>query len=165
MEVRFLPRPQTAGSSGEPTSLISWSRVVQIHHPLLINTKTMTDKEFKLVFDRAVERARKTLLQKSKEYGQEDDKLESFKIQAGMSLHETPMGSAYELMVKHIYSIRKIVSNYDKQGKRPTVAELNEKIGDAINYMILIEALFLEALYLDYDNDFYPDSNEHSIQG
>lgn len=124
----------------------------------------MTHKEFEQVFERAVERSRDVLLSKLKEYTGNDDQLESFKTQAGMSLAETPMGIAYELMVKHIYSVRKIVEEYEQNGKRPSVRLMNEKFGDAINYLILIEALFLESIYLTQQEDnYYPDSNEHSI--
>lgn len=124
----------------------------------------MTHKEFEQVFERAVERSKGVLFSKLKEYTSDDDQLESFKTQAGMSLAATPMGIAYELMVKHIYSVRKMVQEFEECGKRPSIRLMNEKFGDSINYLILIEALFLESIYLTQQEDnFYPDSNEHSV--
>ena len=59
-----------------------------------------------------------------------------------MSMHNTPPAVAWELLVKHLYSIRRMVSEFEATGMPPTTALTDEKIGDAINYLVLIEALF-----------------------
>lgn len=89
-------------------------------------------------------KCKNTLISKGKEYGNDHDTLESFKEQAELSMHNTPMSVGWELMVKHLYSVRRIIREYELEGKKPDQAMIDEKFGDAINYLILIEALFKE---------------------
>jgi hypothetical protein len=70
------------------------------------------------------------------------DKLENFK-QAGAMKGETPERALWGMWVKHITSIRKIVEDLDK-GIVPTLKLLSEKLGDNINYSLLLEGLIRE---------------------
>lgn len=104
----------------------------------------MTSQDFKLLIERRQDQSVNTLVRKNLEYGTQTDMLESFKEQAQLSLHNTPMGIGWELMVKHLYSVRRIIREYEETGKIPSQEMIDEKFGDAINYLILIEALFEE---------------------
>jgi hypothetical protein len=45
-------------------------------------------------------------------------------------------------MCKHLQSIKDLVENNEKLGAVPKMSLVEEKIGDAINYLILIEGMF-----------------------
>ena len=76
---------------------------------------------------------------KSKEYASDGDKLYNFKRTAAMldcSSEEALLG----MLAKHLVSIIDMVQN-----KREADYKLwDEKIGDAINYLILLEAIIRE---------------------
>jgi hypothetical protein len=49
------------------------------------------------------------------------------------------------MWAKHIVSILDIVDEFPD--KRPSIAILSEKIGDAINYLVLLEAMIVEDIF------------------
>lgn len=104
----------------------------------------MTLEEFNQLHNERVEKSRKVLIQKNREYGTELDVLESFKEQSELSIHNTSPAIGWELLVKHLYSVRRIIREYEESGTHPTKEMIDEKFGDAINYLILIEALLKE---------------------
>lgn len=89
---------------------------------------------------------RDVLAKKNTEYASDDDVFKAFVLSTSFSLHKTPQATAWEFMVKHLQSIQQMVSDYERVGKLPNEAQLEEKIGDAINYLILLEGMFKEAL-------------------
>lgn len=107
--------------------------------------KHLTLEEFQELVERRAKLTWKVLVKKGKEYATTDRAMDSFHEQADMSMHSEPTSVAWELMVKHLYSVRRMISEYEETGQLPTDYMLDEKIGDAINYLILIEALFREA--------------------
>jgi hypothetical protein len=96
---------------------------------------------------------RSVLAAKSEEYSTEQDKLHNFK-RAGQMLQCTPEKALIGMWTKHIISILDIVDKieeYDKSHTPSVYNEVNielieEKIGDAVNYLILLEALLKERL-------------------
>jgi hypothetical protein len=104
----------------------------------------MTTEELNKLLTERYYKSKEVLVSKGKEYGVESDTLKSFKEQAEFSMHNTPMSVGWELMVKHLYSVRRIIREYELEDKKPDQAMIDEKFGDAINYLILIEALFKE---------------------
>lgn len=106
----------------------------------------MKHEDFEKLCKRRYDQSYKVLVEKGKEYATSEDAMESFKSQAELSMHKTPMGIGWELMVKHLYSVRRIVAEHEANLKLPSQEMLDEKIGDAINYLILIEALFSEKI-------------------
>lgn len=81
---------------------------------------------------------RDTLVTKAAEYATAD-RLYNFKAGAELS-GKGPKEVCWDYMVKHLVSISDMA-----RGVRPaTPASIDEKIGDAINYLILLEALFHE---------------------
>lgn len=106
----------------------------------------MKHEEFEKLCKRRYDQSYKVLVEKGKEYATSEDAMESFKSQAELSMHKTPMGIGWELMVKHLYSVRRIIAEHEANLKLPSQEMLDEKFGDAINYLILIEALFSEKI-------------------
>jgi hypothetical protein len=104
----------------------------------------MNQENFKKLLERRHALSAEVLNKKNIEYGTDIDMLESFKEQAEISIHNTPMAIGWELLVKHLYSVRRIIREYEEHGKIPDQAMIDEKFGDAVNYLILIEALFKE---------------------
>ena len=79
---------------------------------------------------------------KMNEYADVTDVFRSFKKGVGFSFHDTPEGVAWEYACKHFESIKSIIEKLP--GEVPTDELLEEKIGDAINYLIIIEGLLKE---------------------
>ena len=86
-------------------------------------------------------RCKRTLIKKAEEYAKGDDRLEQF-YRGAEVLQLPPTSVALSFGMKHITSIADMV-------KDPTVyspRQWNEKIGDAINYLVFVRALVTEAL-------------------
>jgi hypothetical protein len=83
------------------------------------------------------------LVVKGKEYST-GDRFSNFKDAAGgLSFHTVPEMVAWEFATKHFQSIKDIIS-----GKIPyDQSRIQEKIGDAIIYLILIEGMMIERLH------------------
>lgn len=79
-----------------------------------------------------------TLITKAKEYAT-DDRLHNFK-EAAKTFNCSPAGACWSYMMKHLISIKDMADGT----KKVTPEAVREKIGDAINYLILMEAIFLE---------------------
>jgi hypothetical protein len=104
----------------------------------------MNHLEFKQILDGQIERCQETLLYKSKEYADDDERLHNFKVASevtGTSAIQALAG----MMVKHTVSIYDMCSSIDAF---PTDV-WDEKITDHINYLILLRAL----VYEDADNE------------
>lgn len=106
-------------------------------------------------FDRIVEdrcRLIKNILaSKAKEYAR-GDRLHNFKRAAGF-LGKTPETACWGFAMKHITSIADLVDDIELHGSIPSSEVVHEKLGDAINYLILLEALVWERLAEDGEID------------
>lgn len=98
------------------------------------------------IVNRRIELIKDVLSKKNAEYAGDDNVFRAFVLATAFSLHKTPQAIAWEFMVKHLQSIHQIISDYERVGKLPDEDQLEEKVGDAINYLILIEGMFREAL-------------------
>ena len=85
---------------------------------------------------------KKVLASKGAEYNSDGSAFHNFEESAGISFHTTPQAVAWEYMCKHLQSIKDLVENNEKLGAVPKMSLVEEKIGDAINYLILIEGMF-----------------------
>lgn len=92
------------------------------------------------------------LCQKNEEYSRNGDKLHNFK-QAARIDNESPERALWGMMKKHLVSIQDIINDinymyetidHDTEIKLPSEKILAEKIGDTINYIVLLEALITE---------------------
>jgi len=100
----------------------------------------MDNKTFHALLDRRIERTLATLATKGDEYGQQD-RLHNFKLAAKIN-QVPPVEAAWGMASKHLVSVLDLI--YGRQ--EATQANIDEKIGDLINYLILIEALFTEQM-------------------
>ena len=99
----------------------------------------MTNEQFQTVLAHRLEQVKQVLETKAGGYAFNDDRLHNFKRAAGL-MNCTPQEAALGMAVKHIVSVTDMVS-----GRLGVTEEnLNEKITDAINYLILIEACLRE---------------------
>jgi len=104
----------------------------------------MNPQEFNKVLKTRIELTKKVLAYKSGEYSTKTDKLHNFK-RAGQMQNCSSAKALIGMWTKHIVSILDIVDNIEKDDSyHPSPALLEEKIGDAINYLILLEALIKE---------------------
>ncbi|HQT97977.1 MAG TPA: hypothetical protein PK416_08885 [Thermodesulfobacteriota bacterium] len=99
----------------------------------------MTEDQFDMVVGTRLLRIKDSLQRKNAEYAPGADKLHNFKAGAAL-LRCTPEKALLGYMTKHLVSIFDLVGALD-QGKCAHVDVWREKIGDAINYLILLEAL------------------------
>lgn len=98
----------------------------------------MTREDFSRRVEKRIDLVRQTLLTKHKEYAKDDNVFRNFDEAAGgLSLHSTSAEVLWSYMTKHLVSIKDIVS--DNAPVDTTV--VSEKIGDVINYLILLEAM------------------------
>ena len=105
----------------------------------------MTRKQFvEDVVQRRVQLIQNVLQRKNEEYAGKDDVFKAFTEALPLSFHDTKQAVAWEFMVKHLQSIKMIIEVKAKSGKLPNEKVLEEKIGDAVNYLILIEGMFKE---------------------
>jgi hypothetical protein len=106
----------------------------------------MNRKDFEKVVENRITLIRKVLSAKGKEYASETDKdrLGNFK-RGSKLLGIIPEKVLTAYKAKHDISIMDMIDDIDK-GKIPSKELLQEKIGDSINYLILLEALVLERL-------------------
>ena len=100
-------------------------------------------------FDNCVEdrlqKIRKTLLLKAKEYASNDNRFHNFDI-AARFINSTPEQALQGMILKHIVSIFDLVEWTEVNESLITESIIDEKIGDAINYLILLEGLLLRRI-------------------
>ena len=102
----------------------------------------MTRKDFKeKIVERRIKLIQEVLESKGNDYAENSDQFRSFNLGSKFSLHETPDAVAWEFLVKHLQSVHQMVDDYEKKRKVPTEEYIDEKIGDCINYLILLEGL------------------------
>lgn len=100
----------------------------------------MTSTQFDKLVDEQIEYIRRTLKTKQEEYATED-RLYNFNIGASIS-GSTPEKTCWGYMLKHLVSLYDIAHGV----RNPTIQQLDEKIGDTINYLILLKAIIREKL-------------------
>lgn len=101
----------------------------------------MTSKEFDEILISRINKMQSTLASKATEYAT-DDRLHNFKVAASLQ-GVTNAQACLGFMTKHLVSILDMIRD-DAEGKLISKERIDEKIGDAVNYLVLLEALFLE---------------------
>ena len=99
----------------------------------------MDSKTFNELVDYRCAEIERVLAKKADEYAR-GDRLSNFKKAAEIQ-GIRPEQACVNFMMKHIVSIMDLVHDLD-DGKSPAESMLDEKIGDAINYLILLDGLF-----------------------
>lgn len=115
----------------------------------------MNEKDFGKVVESRIDKIRSVLGAKAKEYASDTDRLHNFKKGAAM-FGCTPETHCLMLASKHSISIADMVAALDKPSLSDAInaalqpgdaiAKWEEKIGDAINYLILLEGLVKERI-------------------
>lgn len=98
----------------------------------------MTTEEFNTLVEMRCQSIKNVLAKKAVEYSAADNRLHNFDrgVQlSGQSREKVLLG----MMLKHEISVLDIVDNIEKNNL-PTVEMVDEKLGDWINYLILLEA-------------------------
>ena len=114
----------------------------------------MNVKKFNEMLEERIKKTRAILDSKNKEYASDIDKLHNFK-RAGAMENCSPEKALIGMWAKHIISILDMMDELNtKCGTRANsfpslnpneyIDTIEEKIGDAINYLILLEALIKE---------------------
>jgi len=101
----------------------------------------MSPEQFNIILNRRIDLIKKVLSAKEKEYACHNDRLHNFN-RAGMALNISREQALMGMMIKHFISILDMI----EYNKKLTVELVEEKIGDTINYLILLEASFKETI-------------------
>lgn len=101
----------------------------------------MKHSDFNLIVEKRKESISAVLSQKSEEYSSEGDRFHNFKRAAAI-LETTQEKALMGMLAKHIVSVLDIVNNPDKCSS----AVIDAKIGDSINYLILLEGTLYERM-------------------
>lgn len=95
----------------------------------------MIASDFEQIFEHQVNQSREVLLKKAKEYATDNDRLSNFK-KAAVLTGGTPEQALWGFLAKHLISLTEMVSDEEDH----PVPMWEEKLGDAINYLILLRA-------------------------
>lgn len=99
----------------------------------------MNLNDFNKIIEERIEILRNTLLSKGEEYTRGDDRLHNFKTASRVS-GNIPEVVLMGFLLKHWVSVNDMINDI-AHGKIPTRTLVNEKIGDVIAYMFILEAL------------------------
>jgi len=112
----------------------------------------MNSKDFSEVVDRRIKYIEDVLKCKGSEYATNKDRLSNFKEVAHL-LSCTPERALMGFVAKHIVALVQFVKEREECRELRDFGYWNEKIGDIINYMILLDALVCERI-TDYQDSY-----------
>ena len=118
----------------------------------------MTKEFFKDVLDNTIKETKEVLGVKAMEYVRNNNAMHNFDVGARMT-GQTREQVLYGFALKHHISLSDMKNDLTK-GKLPSKALVNEKFGDAINYLILEKASILDKI-----NQFENLSTEENFKG
>lgn len=101
----------------------------------------MRTEQFEEIINKRIEMCKTVLCNKADEYAT-DDRLHNFKV-AGELQSCTPVKALGGMMAKHTVSVYDLIDDYE-QGKATSKEMWAEKIGDSINYLLLLTAMLEE---------------------
>lgn len=116
----------------------------------------MNNEDFKVVVDGCIENIKQVLESKSQEYSSKEDKLHNFVAAAKLMRCKTKEYALLGMLNKHLVSVIDMIVKYEQEGILPSAKLVNEKIGDSINYFVLLKACFMEDIY-NKENDKISD--------
>ena len=102
----------------------------------------MTNADFDTLLGERLAKIGSVLASKGQEYASTTDRLHNFKRAADI-LRGSRFQACGAFMTKHLVSVFDLIEQRSR-GVFVDPALVDEKIGDAINYLILLEALFAE---------------------
>jgi len=104
----------------------------------------MTNEEFYNVVNKCVANINGVLDNKAREYSSKDDRLHNFNEAKDIMRCKTREYALLGMLNKHLVSVIDMIMTYEADDRLPSEDMLDEKIGDTINYLILLKACFLE---------------------
>lgn len=105
----------------------------------------MNTSEFDLVLHARLQKIEEVLSIKAREYARgNDDRLHNFNVASKMS-NQSREKALWGFLLKHLVSVTDII-NATEQEKFPNRETIDEKIGDCINYFVLLEACLVDRL-------------------
>ena len=99
----------------------------------------MNAEKFEEIVGKRLELVNSIFLHKAKEYALGGDRLHNFKVASRIS-GDTVAKALWGMAMKHLVSVTDLVDGL----LEPTEEMVNEKVGDMINYLILLEAVLKE---------------------
>lgn len=103
----------------------------------------MDQTQFDLIVEKRCTLIKQILASKAEEYAR-GDRLHNFKRAAQFGT-DVPEKACWNFLMKHLVSIADLVDDLNQDhAPRNLLALSKEKLGDAINYLILLEALIEE---------------------
>lgn len=99
----------------------------------------MNNTQFNTIINQQLLKASELLTQKGKEYAPDADRLIAFKMAAGLQQCSVPEALG-GMLAKHIVSIYQMLPDASLY----TAEKWDEKINDAINYLLLLKACIVE---------------------
>lgn len=106
----------------------------------------MNSKDFSKNIEEALSIIKTRILSKNQEYAHSSDVFRNFKT--GISLQEKPQAVAWEYMTKHLQWLKDTIKNNES----PTNDEIDEKVIDIINYMLIIRGMYHSQNSLEENN-------------
>lgn len=109
----------------------------------------MTENEFDILVEARLEKIKKTLIEKGREYRRNADPLHNFNVaaQVGKTTREKAL---WGFALKHYVSFLDMLDDIEK-GKLPSLEVVDEKLGDLMNYLVLCEASIKDRIEPDFD--------------
>lgn len=102
----------------------------------------MNTELFNKILNKRIEKIRNVLEKKATEYSSSDNRLHNFDLAAQIN-NMTSEQALWGMSTKHLVSIIDMVED----SSNLTVEMIDEKIGDMINYLILLEAILLRNIF------------------
>lgn len=102
----------------------------------------VSNEVFLRVLDRRLRQTRLILDTKAREYTDGPDRMHNFNVAARINDVSSEQ-ALWGMYLKHLVSVMDLVKWASASPKRLTVELVDEKIGDSINYHILLEAMLL----------------------
>lgn len=101
-------------------------------------------KRFEEVVENRLQQVKETMLVKGREYRRDGNVYHNFDRAAAM-LGQTREQALIGMAAKHLVSLLDLSDDVAK-GKIPSLEMINEKCGDAINYLLLLEGALKERI-------------------
>jgi len=98
--------------------------------------------DFNDVLINRINSIQKVLASKAKEYASNKSRYHNFEV-AGRKAGTTPEKALLGMMMKHVVAVDDLVDWIEECPHKLTNEIINEKIGDNINYLILLEGMLL----------------------
>ena len=104
----------------------------------------MTNEEFEIIKNGCIAEVNRVLHNKASEYTSKKDRLHNFNEAKKIYRCNTREYALLGMFNKHLISVIDMILRYEQDNILPDENMVEEKIGDSINYLILLKACFLE---------------------